>query len=181
MFLTKVRHADLQRTFIFGCIMEPHCLMEHNSQRSANRNCRSPAGSLSDQSHNRRGIMTSWQLQYDAMFVNSFGAKFQTTFVVCFFFYFKKLSFGKTFICKVKMSNSVDPDEMAHWAVSSGSMLLQKPIIIACGSERVNCILWDSSWKFETLIRLGQSRADLVIRRSLNANWTNLVDFPPFL
>ena len=35
---------------------------------------------------------------------NSFGAKFQTTFVVCFF-YFNKLSFGKTFICKVKRLN----------------------------------------------------------------------------
>ena len=29
------------------------------------------------------------------------------------------------------MSNSVDPDETAHWAH------LQKSIIIACGSERV--------------------------------------------
>ena len=38
---------------------------------------------------------------------NSFGAKFQTPFVVCFFFFFfffhfNKLSFGKTFICKVE-------------------------------------------------------------------------------
>ena len=38
------------------------------------------------------------------------------------------------------MSNSVDPDETAHRAVSSGSMLfsLQKPVIIARGSETVN-------------------------------------------
>ena len=36
------------------------------------------------------------------------------------------------------MSNSVDPDEMAHGAVSSGSMLFAEAIIIACGSERVN-------------------------------------------
>ena len=35
---------------------------------------------------------------------NSFGAKFQTTFVVCFF-YCNKLSFGKTFICKVERLN----------------------------------------------------------------------------
>ena len=37
------------------------------------------------------------------------------------------------------MSNSVDPDETAHRAVSSGSMLfsLQKPVIIARGSEKV--------------------------------------------
>ena len=59
------------------------------------------------------------------------------------------------------MSNSVDPDETAHWAVSFGSMLfakaysfliepshldlccLQKPIIIACGSERVKHIKID--------------------------------------
>ena len=36
--------------------------------------------------------------------INSFGAKFQTTFVVCFF-YFNKLLFGKTFICKVERLN----------------------------------------------------------------------------
>ena len=35
---------------------------------------------------------------------NSFGAKFQTKFVVCFF-YFNKLSFGKTSIYKVKRLN----------------------------------------------------------------------------
>ena len=37
-------------------------------------------------------------------FFNSFGAKFQTTFVVCCF-YLNKLSFGKTFICKVERLN----------------------------------------------------------------------------
>ena len=41
------------------------------------------------------------------------------------FFYFNKLSFGKTFICKVeRLSNSVDPDEMAHWAIPSGSLFV---------------------------------------------------------
>ena len=35
---------------------------------------------------------------------NSFGAKFQTTFVVCFF-YSNKPSLGKTFICKVERLN----------------------------------------------------------------------------
>ena len=35
------------------------------------------------------------------------------------------------------MSNSVDPDETAHWAVSSGYMLFAKAYIIACASERV--------------------------------------------
>ena len=49
---------------------------------------------------------------------NSFGAKFQMTFVVCFFFYFNKLLFGKVFICKMKkkmnVKNSVDPDKTTH-------------------------------------------------------------------
>ena len=39
-----------------------------------------------------------------AFFFNSFGAKFQTTFVICFF-YFNKLWFGKMFICKVDRLN----------------------------------------------------------------------------
>ena len=37
--------------------------------------------------------------------INSFGARFQTTFVVFFFFYFNKPSLGKTFICKVERLN----------------------------------------------------------------------------
>ena len=63
--------------------------------------------------------------------INPFGA-FQT-FVICFFF--NKISLGKTFICKLKdwMSNSVDPDETSHLDL----YCLQKPIIIACGKERV--------------------------------------------
>ena len=40
------------------------------------------------------------------------------------------------------MSNSVDPDETAHYEPSNLDLrCLQKPIIIACGSERVNVIL----------------------------------------
>ena len=42
------------------------------------------------------------------------------------------------------MSNSVDPDETAQWAVSSGSMLFAKAItkcIIACDSEKVKPVL----------------------------------------
>ena len=40
------------------------------------------------------------------------------------------------------MSNSVDPDEMAHYEPSHLDLCcLQKPIIIACGSERVNRII----------------------------------------
>ena len=37
---------------------------------------------------------------------NSFTAKFQTTFVVCFFLFFlNKLLFGKKFTCKVEELN----------------------------------------------------------------------------
>ena len=37
------------------------------------------------------------------------------------------------------MSNSLDPDETAHYEPSHLDLrYLQKPIIIACGSERVN-------------------------------------------
>ena len=36
------------------------------------------------------------------------------------------------------MSNSVDPDETAHYETSHLDLrCLQKPIIIACGSEKV--------------------------------------------
>ena len=36
------------------------------------------------------------------------------------------------------MSNSIDPDETAHLDLCC----LQKPIIIACSSERVKCIVY---------------------------------------
>ena len=39
------------------------------------------------------------------------------------------------------MSNSVDPDEMAHYELSHLDLCcLKKPIIIACGNERVKGI-----------------------------------------
>ena len=69
--------------------------------------------------------------------INSFGAKYQTTFIVCFSSscFFNKLSLGKKFICKVKrLSNSVDHYEPSHLDLCC----LQKPIIITCSSERVN-------------------------------------------
>ena len=75
---------------------------------------------------------------------NSFGAKFQTTFVVCFFI-LTNCRLERRLYVKLKdwMSNSVDQDETAQWAVSSGSMLFAKPIFIACGSERVKRLaLW---------------------------------------
>ena len=71
--------------------------------------------------------------------VNSFGAKFQTTFIVCFvfvLFFFNKLSTVKL---KDRMSNSIDPDETAHYELSHLDLCcLQKPIIIAYGSTGVN-------------------------------------------
>ena len=42
--------------------------------------------------------------EWHVVFFNSFGAQFQMTFVVCFFF-FNKPSLGKTFICKVERLN----------------------------------------------------------------------------
>ena len=42
-------------------------------------------------------------------------------------------AFFLTNCCLERISNSVDPDEMSHLDVC----YLQKPIIVACGSERV--------------------------------------------
>ena len=92
---------------------------------------------------------------------NSFGAKFRTTFVVCFS-NLTNYRLERYIYVKLKdwMSNSVDPDETAHWAVSSGCMLdvccLQKPIIIAYGSERVKMkniiIFWhQDTWYLQTM------------------------------
>ena len=65
------------------------------------------------------------------MIITPFSAKFQSTFVVCFFVltnYMYRLERRLYMYVKLKdwMSNSVDPDEMAHWAISSGSMLFAK-------------------------------------------------------
>ena len=59
--------------------------------------------------------------------LNSFGAKFQTAFVVCFFILTNHRLERRLYV-KLKdwMSNSIDPDETAHWAVSYGSMLFAK-------------------------------------------------------
>ena len=76
--------------------------------------------------------------------LNSFGAKFQTTFVVWYFFltnYRLERSLYVSLHVKLKdwMSNSVDPDETAHYEPSHLDLCcLQKPRIIACESERVN-------------------------------------------
>ena len=69
-------------------------------------------------------------------------------FVVCFFVLTNYSLERRLYVKLIDwMSNSVDPDETAQWAVSSGSMLfepshldlccLKKPIIITCCSERV--------------------------------------------
>ena len=69
--------------------------------------------------------------------IKSFGAKFQTTLSSAFFiltnYHLERHLYVKLKDC---MSNSVDPDEMAHLDLCC----LQKPIIIACGSERVKML-----------------------------------------
>ena len=80
-----------------------------------------------------------------AKFDNSFGAKVQTSFVVCFF-YFYKLSIGKTFICKVERLNV--KQRRSRW---DGSLLFAKAIIVACGSESVNlAYMFDKRMKNHT-------------------------------
>ena len=70
--------------------------------------------------------------------INSFSAKFQTTFVVCFSILTHHRLERRLYVkLKDRMSKSVDPDETAHWAVSSILCCLQRSIIIVCGSERV--------------------------------------------
>ena len=74
--------------------------------------------------------------------ISSFGAKFQTSFVVCFVV-FNRLSTGKTSVCKVEKlnANSIDSDETAHHEPSHLDLCcLQKPIIIAYRSERVSLV-----------------------------------------
>ena len=57
-------------------------------------------------------------------FINSFGTKFQTTVVVCFFI-LTNYRLERCLYVKLKdwMSNSVDPDETAHWAVCKSLLL----------------------------------------------------------
>ena len=77
---------------------------------------------------------------YKQVDLNSFGAKFQTTFVFCFLF-LTTYRLERSLYVKLKdwMSNSIDPDETAHYEPSHLDLCcMQKPIIITCGSERVN-------------------------------------------
>ena len=55
------------------------------------------------------------------------------------------------------MSDSVDPDEMAHYEPSHLDLCcLQKPIIIACASERVNKHQYNPSFYVMCTITVGQ-------------------------
>ena len=71
--------------------------------------------------------------------LNSFGARFQTTFVACFFI-LTNYRLERHLYVKLKnwMSNSVDPDETSQLDLCC----LQKPIIIARGSERIKFFLF---------------------------------------
>ena len=103
----------------------------------------------SESSHMSEGAVSD----VAAHLINSFVAKFQTTFhttfVVCFFvvvvFFLTNYRFERNLYAGLKlkdwMSNSVDPDETAHYETSHLYLCyLQKTIIIACGSERVDTL-----------------------------------------
>ena len=50
------------------------------------------------------------------------------------------------------ISNSIDPDEMAHCALSDLDLCcLQKPIMMACGSERVKVLSVVKHWTISHL------------------------------
>ena len=74
--------------------------------------------------------------------INSSGAKFQTTSVVCVFFFLLFFNYRMERSLHVKLkdrsSNSVDPLETAFYEPFHLDLrCLRKPIIIDCGSERV--------------------------------------------
>ena len=78
-----------------------------------------------------------WECLFSKSSLNAFAAKLQTAFVVCFF-YFNKLIWSLYVKLKNWMSNSIEPAETAHYEHSHLDLsCLQKPSIIACGSERV--------------------------------------------
>ena len=78
-----------------------------------------------------RTVTVEWLLlSFLTLSVPNFGR--HLSFAFFFFFFFNKLSFERRLYVKLKdwMSNSIDPDETAHWAVSSGSMLFAKAYYI---------------------------------------------------
>ena len=84
--------------------------------------------------------------------INSFGAKFQTKFVVCIF---NKLSLGKNLICEFENLNVKQRRSRwdgSLWAVSSGSMLFVKAYYYRmlqwkCGLETAAIISYDTELK----------------------------------
>ena len=69
--------------------------------------------------------------------INSFGAKFQTTFVVCFSFFLTNYRLKRRYYVKLIdwMSNSVDPDKMVHlsrliWIYAVCKSLLLSPVAV---------------------------------------------------
>ena len=83
--------------------------------------------------------------------------EFQTTFVVCFFiFCFTNSRLERRLYAKLKnwMSNSVDPDETAHYEPSHLDLCcLQMPIFFACGSERVKGMMVPLIQKYFDIIQ----------------------------
>ena len=87
--------------------------------------------------------LSTFRIKYTGtLFINSFSAKFQTKFVVCFSF-FNKLSLGKRFIRKVERLNVKQHRSRQDGSYEPSCLdlyCLQKPIIIACGIERVKAM-----------------------------------------
>ena len=77
-------------------------------------------------------ILVSWKIES----LNSFGTKFQTTFVVCFSFLTNYRLKSSLYVkLKDRMSNSVDPDETAHmsrliWIYAVCKSLLLLPVAV---------------------------------------------------
>ena len=70
----------------------------------------------------------------------NFRRHLSSAFFFFFFFFLTKYHLERCFYVKLKdwLSNSLDPDETAHYEPCHLDLCcLQKPIIIACGSERV--------------------------------------------
>ena len=101
---------------------------------------------------------------------NSFGAKFQTTFVVCFF-YFNKLSFGKTYICKVERLNvkqrrSRWDGSLSHliWIYAVCKSLLLSPVAVKESSPSDGSVKMKGSMQWSVI----QSRAEFRLQQDSN-------------
>ena len=89
---------------------------------------------------------------------NSFGAKFQTTFVVCFFLTNYRLERSLYVKLKDWMSNSVDPDETDHYEPSHLDLCcLQKSIFSPMAEKELRGLamfgrLFSIFWKRDTIL-----------------------------